>query len=275
MITVALLFLSIQKHNIAAQSTLMEYLCLNCETQYNGHFCNNCGQKETHRYTVAHVLHELVHVFTHADKGIFSFAWNIIKKPGTVALDLVEGRRKRYFNLFQYLLIVVGIITFLVTQTHLIEKTLVTMNKANSTVQSSELIKVQQSVAAFLQKYNNIFQLVLIPLFAFFSWLFLGRVRKRNYAENIVLHAASSAQSNTFAIFTSLLMLLGTTDLHFIILSLLSLFVILYTFAISYKQFYGISSIRSILFAIAVLICSYIIQSVLTAVLVIVYLLLK
>ncbi|HLO38877.1 MAG TPA: DUF3667 domain-containing protein [Lacibacter sp.] len=253
----------------------MEHLCLNCETQYNGHFCNNCGQKETHRYTVAHVLHELVHVFTHADKGIFSFAWNIIKKPGTVALDLVEGRRKRYFNLFQYLLIIVGITTFLVSQTHLIEKTLVTMNGATSVAQNSELVKVQQSVAAFLQKYNNIFQLVLIPLFAFFSWLFMGRVRKRNYAENIVLHAASSAQSNTFAIFTTLLMMAGTNDTHFAILSILSLFVILYTFAISYKQFYAISWIKAILFAIAVLACSYIIQSVFTAVMVIIYLLLK
>jgi Protein of unknown function (DUF3667) len=269
-----LLFLR-NKYYIGPQSKPMQHTCLNCQTQYNGSFCNTCGQKETHRFTVSHVLHELVHVFTHADKGIFSFAWNIIKKPGTVALDLVEGRRKRYFNLFQYLLIIVGITTFLVSQTHLIEKTLVTMNGATNVAQNSELVKVQQSVAAFLQKYNNIFQLVLIPLFAFFSWLFMGRTRKRNYAENIVLHAASSAQSNTFAIFTTLLMMAGTNDTHFAILSILSLFVILYTFAVSYKQFYAISWIKAILFAIAVLACSYIIQSVFTAVMVIIYLLLR
>lgn len=271
----ALLFLSIQKHNIAAQSTLMHQSCLNCNTHYKGHFCNNCGQKETHRYTVGHVFHELVHVFTHADKGIFSFAWNIIKKPGIVALDLVEGRRKRYFNLFQYLLIIVGVTTFLVTQTHLIERTLVTMNKGTGAAQSSELVKLQQSVAAFLQKYNNIFQLILIPLFAFFSWLFIGRGKKRNYAENIVLHAASSAQSNTLAIVTSLLMIVSTTDTHFVILSFVSLFVILYTFAISYRQFFQLSWMKSILFAIAVLACSYIIQTLTTAVSVVIYFLLN
>lgn len=82
--------------------------CLNCGQNLTGPFCSQCGQKETHRYTVGHVLHELLHVFTHADKGIFSFAKNILVKPGTVALDLVEGRRKRYFNLFQYLLLIVG-----------------------------------------------------------------------------------------------------------------------------------------------------------------------
>ena len=254
----------------------MQHLCLNCETQYNGHFCNNCGQKEVHRYSVSHVFHELVHVFTHADKGIFSFAWNIIKKPGIVALDLVEGRRKRYFNLFQYLLIIVGITTFLVSQTHLIEKTLVTMNNANSAaMQSSELVKVQQSVAAFLQKYNNIFQLVLIPLFAFFSWLFIGRSRKRNYGENIVLHAAGSAQSNTFAVFTTLLMLISSNNNYFILISIVSLFVILFSFALSYKQFYRLSWVKSILFALTVFVCSYIVQSLLTAVLVIIYLVLR
>ncbi len=253
----------------------MQHLCLNCDTQYNGHFCNNCGQKEIHRYSVSHVFHELVHVFTHADKGIFSFAWNIIKRPGIVAFDLVEGRRKRYFNLFQYLLIIVGITTFLVSQTHLIEKTLVTMNGSNSVAQNSELVKVQQSVAAFLQKYNNIFQLILIPLFAFFSWLFIGRGRKRNYAENIVLHAASSAQSNTLAVFTTLLMLINSNNTYFLFISFVSLFVILLSFSLSYKQFYGMSWIKSILFALAVFSCSYIVQSVLTAVLVIIYLVIR
>ncbi|MFY7839468.1 MAG: hypothetical protein ACOVP7_04285 [Lacibacter sp.] len=253
----------------------MHQTCLNCNTKYNGHFCNNCGQKETHRYTVGHVFHELVHVFTHADKGIFSFAWNIIKKPGIVALDLVEGRRKRYFNLFQYLIIIVGVTTFLVSQTHLIEKTLITMNKGNSAMQGSELVKLQQSIAAFLQKYNNIFQLILIPLFAFFSWLYIGRGRKRNYAENIVLHAASSAQSNTFAIATTLLMLISKTDTHFILLSFLSLLVILYTFTVSYKQFYKLSWIKSFLLGLAVLACSYIIQSILTAIATILYLVLR
>jgi Protein of unknown function (DUF3667) len=253
----------------------MQHHCLNCETPYSGHFCNNCGQKEIHRFTISHVVHELVHVFTHADKGIFSFAWNVIKKPGTIALDLVEGRRKRYFNLFQYLLIIVGVTTFLVTQTHLVEKTFVTMNKVNNIAPSTELGRIQQSVALLLQKYNNIFQLILIPLFALFSWLFIGKSRKYNYAENIVLHAASSSQSNTLAIFTSLLFLISSTNTQYVILSFLSILVLLFSFAISYKQFYKISWLKSILFALAIFVCSYIIQSMLTAVFVIVYVLLK
>ena len=93
------------------------HTCTNCDNQCSGSSCNICGQKETHRYTVAQVLHELVHGFTHADKGIFSFAWNIVRRPGTVALDLVEGRRQRYFKLFQYLISILGITTFLLRKT--------------------------------------------------------------------------------------------------------------------------------------------------------------
>ncbi|MEJ8841366.1 DUF3667 domain-containing protein [Lacibacter sp. H375] len=220
-------------------------------------------------------MHELVHVFTHADKGIFSFIWSILRKPGIVALDLVEGRRKRYFNLFQYLLIIVGVTTFLVTQTNLVEKTFVTMNKVNNIPPSTELGRIQQSVALLLQKYNNIFQLILIPLFAFFSWLFIGRNRKYNYAENIVLHAASSSQSNTLAIFTSLLFLISSTNTQYVILSFLSISVLIFSFAISYKQFFKISWWKSILYALAVFVCSYIIQSMLTAVIVIIYMLMR
>lgn len=253
----------------------MQHTCLNCQTQFDGSFCNNCGQKETHRFTVSHVLHELVHVFTHADKGIFSFVWNVIRKPGIIALDLVEGKRKRYFNLFQYLLIIVGVTTFLVTQTHLVEKTIVIMNSINNVKPSTELGKLQASVAYFIQKYNNIFQLILIPLFAFFSWLFIGRSRNYNYAENIVLHAAGSSQSNTLAIFTSLLFLLSNNRSVILFLSMLSLSVMLFSFAISYKQFFKLSWWKSILFALAVFICSYIIQSVLTAVVVIAYFILR
>ncbi|MBK8609293.1 MAG: DUF3667 domain-containing protein [Chitinophagaceae bacterium] len=69
-------------------------------------------QKQQHRYSVKHILHELLHVFTHADKGIFSFAWQLLTRPGHIAQDLVAGKRKKYFNLFQYLIIIVGLATW-------------------------------------------------------------------------------------------------------------------------------------------------------------------
>jgi hypothetical protein len=152
-----------------------KHTCSNCNNIFEGEFCNVCGQKIAHRYTVNHVVHELVHVFTHADKGIFSFAWQLLYKPGYIANDLIEGRRKRYFNLFQYLIIVLGIVTFLINKTALFEKTAETMSAMgiNPANQNQLSIKMQQQYNEFLKKYYNIFQFLMIPFFAFFAYLFL------------------------------------------------------------------------------------------------------
>lgn len=249
--------------------------CTNCNQVYYGNFCNNCGQKQAHRYTIKHVIHELVHLFTHADKSIFSFVKHIVINPGTVALNLVEGKRKRYFNLFQYLLIIVGITTFLITKTHFLEMTMQNINgltQNNNTKISAQLAHLQQQSAVVLQKYNNVLQMILIPVFALFSWLFLGR-RKYNYAENIVLHTAGSAQTNTIAVVTTLLFFISSNKSYFLVLTAISFCIMIYSFALCYRQFYKISWGKAILFAILVYICSYIVQMVLITILMIAYLL--
>jgi hypothetical protein len=249
---------------------MQQHTCANCSNTYTDSFCNKCGQKAEHRYTVSHVLHELVHVFTHADKGIFSFAWNLLKKPGIIALDLVEGRRKRYFNLFQYLIIIVGIVTFLIAKTDFFDRTLRNMNALGNTQLSTRQAQVQQEATQLLQQYNNILQMLLIPLFAFFGWLFVTR-KKYNYAETVVLHTASSAQTNTLAIITTLLMFWGNSITAFIYIGIFSLGIMLYSFTVSYHQFLKIPVWKSFLYGLAVFACTYIVQIILTAIFVAVY----
>ncbi len=242
-----------------------QHTCLNCGNKFEDKFCNQCGQQTTHRYTIGHVFHEVTHVFTHADKGIFSFAWDIISKPGIVALDLVEGRRKRYFNLFQFLLLVVGFTTFLIVKTDFIGQMTKNMNTANELKMSAKVAAVQQEISLLMQKYNNILQMLLIPIFSFFSWLFFAR-KKYNYAETIVLHTASSAQTNTFAIATTSLFFLLKSSSGFAFVTVLSILVMVYSFTISYRQFFKFSLGKSFLYALLVFICTYLIQIVLTAI---------
>ena len=167
------------------------------------------------------------------NKGIFSFAWHLIRKPGIVALDLVEGRRKRYFNLFQFLLLIVGVTTFLISKTDFIVQATKTINTTNDVKMSAKLGAAQQEISLLMQKYNNILQMLLIPIFSLFSWLFFAR-KKYNYAETIVLHTASSAQTNVFAIATTSLFFLMNNSKGFAIIAVLSIFVMLFSFTISY-----------------------------------------
>ena len=242
--------------------------CINCGYERTGAFCSNCGQKETHRYTVTHVLHELLHVFTHADKGIFSFAKNIIVRPGVVALDLVEGRRKRYFNLFQYLLLIVGFTTFLIVKSNFMENIMQNMNTINNVQMSKRLAQAQADVGLLLQKYNNLFQMMLIPAFALFSWLLIGRKRNYNFAENIVLHTASSAQTNTLGIITIAILLFSKSNAAMTGSMILSFVIMLFSIIQCYRQFYKLSVRASILYSFLVLVCAYIVQSIISVLLV-------
>src|SRR5688500_2336016 len=147
-------------------------------------YCNACGQKIAHRLDFHHILHETVHVFTHTDKGIFSLIPAVLFRPGIVALDYVEGKRKRYFSIFQYLIIVVGITTFLMAKTQMMELMAETFGDAE---ESARMKAVLAKVMAIMREYLNLLMFALIPVYAFFSWLFFKK-KGYNYAENIVLH---------------------------------------------------------------------------------------
>lgn len=239
--------------------------CANCGNNYTGHFCNQCGQKQVHRYTVGHVLHELLHVFTHADKGIFSFAWQVLTRPGTIALDMVQGRRKRYFNLFQYLVLIVGISTFVMTKTHLMELNVQSVNNMTGYKLSAQMVLMQQQMVAAMQKYFNLLQLMLIPVYALFSWLFLHR-GSYNYAENIVLGSVISAQMNTFSIVSILLFSFIHSPKAMPWFGLVAVLLIISCFTISFRQFFKISFIKALLYSLLVYICAYVVQLVLLSI---------
>ena len=63
---------------------------------------------------MSHVMHDVVHVLLHADKGIFPFMARVMVQPGIIAKEYLEGKRK-IFNPYQYLILVVGLVLFLMT----------------------------------------------------------------------------------------------------------------------------------------------------------------
>ena len=75
--------------------------CLNCNHPLTEgqHFCANCGQKAAlKRLNLHDIWHDVVHYFTHADKGIFQLLKQLVTKTGIVAKEYVEGKRKKYFQ---------------------------------------------------------------------------------------------------------------------------------------------------------------------------------
>ncbi len=84
--------------------------CLNCGHSYTGNFCSNCGQKaEVKRITAAVLVEEILHFFTHLEKGFLHTSWNYIIRPGIISLNYLEGKRKRYQKPVSYFLIWTGL----------------------------------------------------------------------------------------------------------------------------------------------------------------------
>src|ERR1044071_2847196 len=97
--------------------------CKNCTTSFEGKFCPNCSQKaDTHRLTLGQFAHETTHAVTHTDKGILLLIKAMFTRPGYVARDYMEGKRKRYFNPITFILIMMAVQVFASNQTNFFGK---------------------------------------------------------------------------------------------------------------------------------------------------------
>jgi hypothetical protein len=175
--------------------------CKNCSNTYEGNFCPNCGQStHTHRITLGHFFHEFFHAFTHADKGIILLAKELIIRPGHVAREYLDGKRKKYFNPLSFLILTTAIYAFATYQSGYF-KALIRTDERKAAVRSAPekerpspqmitLFKAMGKGNQIVESNNGkVLALVLLwPLLALFTWLFSLR-SKRNFAEMLVLSA--------------------------------------------------------------------------------------
>jgi len=172
--------------------------CTNCGRQLNPDFkiCPECGQKiKIHRFNIGHILHELLHAFTHADKGAFHLLKELVIRPGIVLEEyIVEGKRKKYFNPFTLLLIVLGFSVFMNSIFHPFQKnqyiTQEQLAKANTEAKKAvyqRMVEGQAKVNEFMEKRTNIMTFITAPFMALAFWL-VFKGKRLNYAEHLVAY---------------------------------------------------------------------------------------
>jgi hypothetical protein len=169
--------------------------CLNCNSSVDHphSYCGECGQcVRRKRLTMRDIGHDLVHAFTHADHSILSLVRDLAIRPGHVAREYVDGRRKKHFGPFVFLFISVGLASFAI----------VTLGvRWFSDIDD-------HSAASFLQRHVNLVILMQAPILAGLCRMFF-RTAGLNYAENLVLVAYASG-------FRCLLLALVGTPLMFL-----------------------------------------------------------
>ena len=182
--------------------------CKNCNTSVEEtySYCPYCGQKiGLGRLNFKQLLKDLWISFTNTDKGILHLIKHLTYRPGKVAREYISGRRKSYFNPFNYLLITVAIALYFIAQFEVIA------------LDYSKIESDDKELLQFAFRYFNVFILLMWPIHGFLIWLFF-KGRETNYVENLTFTAYLSGQTMLYYILAlalfmmlpSLLTTLGT-----------------------------------------------------------------
>ncbi len=73
--------------------------CLNCGTLLTGLYCSSCGQKKRpSQIGFRDFVHDLIHEFLHLDGKFARTMGLLLKRPGQLTIEFLDGRRARYIS---------------------------------------------------------------------------------------------------------------------------------------------------------------------------------
>lgn len=147
--------------------------CKNCEATVENKFCSHCGQKtNTQRISWKNLVNQdIIQGVFNLDRGLPKTWFKIITKPGLVSHEYIEGKRKRFYNFFYLLLLLVGIKLFF-------NDTFPEVFKTNGS-------KEEESFITLISNKMQIWIISIIPLFSLISWLIYSRL-KYNFLEHTI-----------------------------------------------------------------------------------------
>ena len=207
--------------------------CLNCGNEFEGHYCPECGQSaDAGRFTIELILENLQTAILGRDGGVWFTLKSLFTRPGAMVVDILDGKRRRYFSPFPmlFLTLTVYILLFSFTGSREYAKELETLSvekadvaKSDTTVSYTELDiketvkeetynRLTQYLGTASRFYNNyyttIFMLTL-PFFLFATRVWYGKNNRKRYyqAEYLVTIVYSMVMVVLFRCLVSLVYL--------------------------------------------------------------------
>lgn len=157
--------------------------CLNCNTELTGKYCTECGQKaDTHRISLKHFIsHDLLHGTFHLEKGMLFTTRQVLTRPGRSALEYIAGKRVNYYNIFYFILVIIG---FNIVLVHYYNKIAFTIDPSLAIV--AKVNEAGKTLSDILKSYGKFFIFAILPLTAMNSYFIFNR-KKLNFLEHIIL----------------------------------------------------------------------------------------
>lgn len=173
--------------------------CKNCTHQFEGNFCNSCGQSaHTHEINLHFVVHEIQHGLIHVDRGFFYTLKELFIRPGNAIREYIEGKRVEHFKPLAFLLITTTVYAFLshiLEDRTFIESAMMGFKSVPDNKNSTTPYVVIDWIIAHYA-YTN---LLIIPVSSLASYLAFIKSRY-NYFQHLVLNSFQSGQIAVFHI---------------------------------------------------------------------------
>ena len=147
--------------------------CKNCFATGNGNYCNNCGSIYlVKRISLSSITKEMVHTFSHFDKGFLFTLKQLLVRPGTMQRDYLDGQRSKNQKPFAMF--------FLCATLYGIAEYFILKPSAGSLNSENDRERME-----FYRHYFIFLQSILVPVYAFILWI-LFKKKNFNYAEALV-----------------------------------------------------------------------------------------
>lgn len=104
--------------------------CHNCGATLTTPFCGHCGQERAKRLNVLSIGSEAWQSYRLFEFSVIKAAWRLLRAPGLVAHEFVLGRRKQHVHPLKLLLIAIGLLLLVLSQSNMLESENVNVSKA-------------------------------------------------------------------------------------------------------------------------------------------------
>lgn len=115
------------------------------------------------------IFHDIIHGVYHLDKGIIYTIKQALVRPGEAAIDYINGKRVRFYNVFY--------LTLLLLAAGLFIDVLYSNALSNFPTYSTPVVETEESSKTFdlLGKYLKFLILLAVPFLAFNSFILFGK----------------------------------------------------------------------------------------------------
>ena len=170
--------------------------CLNCNTEFEGKFCPECGQSaETDRFTLRFIWDNLLAAVLGRDGGIGYTFKNLFSRPGKMIVEILNGKRRKYLSPFPTLFLALTLYVLIFTATgskNIAVSSDITIEVSEDPIANDRVVQMVYKLISdgyhfYLNHYTLCYMLTL-PLFIIAARKCYGKENRKRYyrAEYIV-----------------------------------------------------------------------------------------